>query len=234
MQKKMIAAYLDMLGTTDMIQSAGSAEACRNLHALYQRAYALGTGLTLGEIKIKIFSDNLILAQALDGKNDKAIISSFIQVIAALQFDSLSTYDWLLRGGITIGDLFMDDIMVWGEALVRSYQLEDHVAVFPRVVIDPTPDIYAALSRAGIHGNSWLQYDADGLYFLHYLYSRWNYRDLAQSMCRSFDHILERTRKSGGTISPGILQKLSWHKRYVNRFLRTLENPSALLRLPSI
>lgn len=32
---------------------------------------------------------------------------------------------WLLRGGIAIGQLFIDDVMVWGDALLKAYYLEN-------------------------------------------------------------------------------------------------------------
>jgi hypothetical protein len=43
----------------------------------------------------------------------------------------------LLRGSITFGDIFIDDKMVFGPALIRAYELEDQVAIAPRVIVDP-------------------------------------------------------------------------------------------------
>ena len=51
--------------------------------------------------------------------------------MCAGHFQELSASDsvgWLLRGGISIGQLFIDDVMVWGEALLKSYYLEDKIA----------------------------------------------------------------------------------------------------------
>lgn len=59
--------------------------------------------------------------------------------MCAGHFQELSVSDsveWLLRGGISIGQLFIDDVMVWGEALLNAYYLEDKVANYPRIIID--------------------------------------------------------------------------------------------------
>ena len=43
---------------------------------------------------------------------------------------------WMLRGGVAIGQLYIDEVMVWGKALLTAYELEDKVANYPRVIID--------------------------------------------------------------------------------------------------
>jgi len=228
-----IVAFLDMLGTTRLIQSESGEDARKKLRFLYQQMFALSEDQSKDEITVKIFSDNLLAAQKLDGENDRSVINHFIQSIAAFQFASVMDYHWLLRGGITIGDLYMDDIMVWGNALVQSHDLESNVAFFPRVVVDSSPDVLHRLHDAGIHEGSWLQYDTDAQYFLHYLYGRWGYRNLSTGLSQSFDCMVRAAQGRNGIIDKRVFQKLGWHKRYVNRFLRTLENASCYLCFPS-
>src|SRR5438876_10132066 len=43
---------------------------------------------------------------------------------------------FLLRGGITVGDICHDDEVVFGPGLNRAYELESKVAVVPRIVVD--------------------------------------------------------------------------------------------------
>ena len=43
---------------------------------------------------------------------------------------------FLIRGGVTHGNLYIDDTLVWGKALLDSYYMEDHIASYPRVVVD--------------------------------------------------------------------------------------------------
>lgn len=229
-----IVAFLDMLGTTRLIQSESSEEARKKMHFMYEQMVALSENQNKDEINVSIFSDNLLVAQKLDGENDSVIINHFIQSIAAFQFSAVIDYHWLLRGGVTIGDLYIDDIMVWGNALVRSHNLESGIAYYPRVIIDPNPDILNRLRDSGIFRDSWLQYDMDGQYFVDYLHGQQGYRNLSARLSHSFDCIIRMSQGKNGVINERVFQKLGWHKRYVNRFLRTLENPSSYLSFPPI
>ena len=58
------------------------------------------------------------------------MISAIIQV----QF---LKHGLLTRGGIASGSYFVDDMMVWGTALVKAHSLENSIAVYPRIVVDP-------------------------------------------------------------------------------------------------
>ncbi|MCB2297940.1 hypothetical protein [Clostridium tagluense] len=42
---------------------------------------------------------------------------------------------WLARGRIAIGELFFNEMMVWGDALLKDYGLENSIGIYPRVVI---------------------------------------------------------------------------------------------------
>ncbi len=44
-------------------------------------------------------------------------------------------FDIMVRGGIADGTFFADDTMIWGQALVDAYKIEETVAVYPRVVV---------------------------------------------------------------------------------------------------
>ena len=84
----------------------------------------------------------------------------------------------LLRGYVTVGDIYLDENVVFGPALVRAYELESELARFPRVIIDPVlyEDILresaGSTSRTGslgIHAvDGMLKFDADGMRFIDY------------------------------------------------------------------
>lgn len=48
----------------------------------------------------------------------------------------LASYDVLLRGGITIGDLYHDGSIVYGSAMNEAYLLESKKAKYPRIIAD--------------------------------------------------------------------------------------------------
>ena len=73
---------------------------------------------------------------------------------------------WLVRGGVTIDDFYVDDTVVWGPALVRAYEMENDEARFPRILLDvPIVNIFEN-SRID---NDYLCFDSDGKPFLNYM-----------------------------------------------------------------
>ena len=77
----------------------------------------------------------------------------------------------LIRGGMTIGQLFHDGNIVYGPAMNMAYKLESKVAVYPRIIVDK-PAInqyieYAKDDEDAIRDiESLLRKDRDGLFFV--------------------------------------------------------------------
>jgi hypothetical protein len=121
---------------------------------------------------VTTFSDHIVISypiermetDVLKGSSDFLVInqiSLYVSIIAA----SALKIGFLIRGGIAKGKLYHADGVVFGEALVKAYRLESHVAIYPRVVVsdDIVGNIQARLSP-------WVKRDFDGLscvdYFL--------------------------------------------------------------------
>ena len=56
-------------------------------------------------LHIKIFSDNIVIAQKVNEGRISDQIISIINLVSAIQFHALMQFDFWLRGGITIGEL---------------------------------------------------------------------------------------------------------------------------------
>lgn len=118
------------------------------------------------DIKFKVFSDNIIIAKKLSENTVDdvlTILSCVSNFLCAAVGDGVN---WLVRGGITLGDFFIDDTIVWGPALVRAYELEDKVANYPRVLLD-APIINLLQSKK--QGLEFICIDSDGMAFLNYM-----------------------------------------------------------------
>jgi len=50
--------------------------------------------------------------------------------------NSLIDYGFIIRGAITIGDLYHDERIVFGPALNQAYEIESTIANYPRVIVD--------------------------------------------------------------------------------------------------
>ncbi len=85
-----------------------------------------------GDPQVTQFSDCLTISTQADyiGKS---------QLVSALGFLSMSMLHqgFLLRGGLTIGELYHRECMVFGPAFLKAYELESRCAVYPRIILDP-------------------------------------------------------------------------------------------------
>lgn len=81
----------------------------------------------------------------------------------------------LLRGAVCMAQIYVDERIIFGPALVNAYLLEKSVAVFPRIVIDDELMTLAKNSSGSpmkMRGALWTEYltrGEDGFYFVDYL-----------------------------------------------------------------
>ena len=117
---------------------------------------------------------------------------------------------YLVRGGITIGNLFIDDTIVFGKALVDSYRLEDKTAYYPRIIFD-TKTINEIKKYDDLC--SFILQDFDDIFFLNYL-SIWHF--CGEALYHGFEKIKIRAKPK---LDERMLQKLNWHKNFINKQL---------------
>lgn len=168
-----IVAYIDILGFTNIINNDESGQHLKLIFNIYNQALAHINStkkiMSIEEIKIKLFSDNILLAIKLNKNYTKEeLIEKLYKLVFILryfQFDFLlNTYT--LRGGITLGKLFINDFFIYGKGLLDSYNMESKLAIFPRIIINET------LIKNIQHHKSVLLYlekDFDSFYFVDYL-----------------------------------------------------------------
>lgn len=84
-------------------------------------------------VMISSISDSIVLSIRV---NEKNAMNKIMRMIASITGTLLCQSQILLRGGIAVGKLYHDRQIVFGPALVKAYQLENNIAVYPRVVID--------------------------------------------------------------------------------------------------
>ena len=74
-------------------------------------------------VNVSTFSDNIVISTPVAEGN----IPYFLQSMAVMQLMTTSLH-FLLRGGISMGDIYHDEEVVFGPALNRAYELESKVA----------------------------------------------------------------------------------------------------------
>ena len=168
-----IVAILDLIGASEIINGERSETVMSIISHIFEQAYNTWPYLEsapdeLHGIKRVAFSDNIALALELpeDMSVDrvKSVTEYFIKYISVFQAAALG-YKLLFRGGISIGQLYMDSDtnFIWGKALVEAHILEEKTAVYPRVVLSQQ------LEQLELPDTTRIVKDFDGVYFVDYL-----------------------------------------------------------------
>lgn len=203
-----VVAFIDILGASELIKNSLD-ESLNAIHGFYELAIGMAgvADSYVERFEVSIFSDNIVLAVKV-GENC-ALIDAFknlIIIVIALQ--SILLYrNILCRGGITYGKFFKDDIMVWGDALVRAHELESKIAIFPRIVIDKS--LMGKFADEDVKKSSIEKYysiDFDGMFFVDFGNAGDNYSK------EIFDL---KTQASKYISSDRISQKYNWIIRYL-------------------
>ena len=208
-----IVAYIDLLGITNKIKSTDQQLAMNILHNLYTFSINVTKEVQIEEnkdIRFKIFSDNIIRAKKISSKTKQPKRDIRSLLMCAGHFQELAASDcvgWLMRGGISIGQLFIDDVMVWGEALLKSYYLEDKVANYPRIIIDRNV-VNEILQDSKLSG--YIRKDFDNLYFLNFLN---DCHFCGEMLMNGFKNM---QKEIGKDIDEKTYQKFCWHMNFVN------------------
>lgn len=223
-----IVAYIDLLGVTQKIASENNQFAMNSLHSLYLQSIEYTKRIAIEEyrdIKFKVFSDNIIIAKKLSSEPEQRMREIKSLFICTGHFQARAAGDpigWLMRGGISIGELFVDDVMVWGKALLRTYFLESKVANYPRIIVD---DSVINEINGKKEVNDYVKRDFDGLYFLNYLIDCDLVNEYSEMLINGFNKVQESI---GGKLDEKIYQKLYWHMDYVNFMMDSQGNNKKL------
>lgn len=211
---KSVVAFLDILGAGSLIKGDVN-ESLNVVHQCYEFVCN-----EIGEIyneslpvpQISIFSDNIVLSLPCENLSEENQLFSFFSIIAYSAI--MISYFWnkglLIRGGISIGSFFSDDLMVWGEGLTKAYYLESHIAIYPRVVVDPK---YYNLFQTACEPFKFkiLCDDFDGLQFVDPFYKTTNRNhELIKKFIKENVDRINKCKKE----DIKIIQKLLWLQNY--------------------
>ena len=126
--------------------------------------------------KIKIFTDNMVVAYPI--KDDGEVeIDEILDNVSEYQFN-LALEGLFVRGGISVGDFYINEDIVFGPALLDAHHTESELACYPRIILD---------DRTVERLQSYINYydtmpqqnkiliDTDGRWFLNYLNTIFRY-----------------------------------------------------------
>ena len=220
--KDAVVAFIDILGSSKEM-ARDPQNALNAVHNAYDDALKIYNAMCKDhrdKVQIRIFSDNIVLSCLCDDIGfEKALY--LIVILSALIQEKLLHYSVLSRGGIARGDFFSDKVMIWGNALVRAYNLESKIAIYPRIVIHPEliADTKYFLKKSNGDDDDlieWIAQDQDGLCYVDYFIDKFM-KDPALLLI-TFMEDNER-RKIDNLKDLKVMQKINWHGNYLHRKL---------------
>lgn len=135
---KSFCVFVDVLGYSSEIlefsKEGKQLEHFEKFYTTFLKATETIRDLQQPTIQTKIFSDNILIGAPINGLfDDETQLGTLAMFLKYLQLD-LTLEGYFLRGGWTIGDLFIDENIAYGDGLISSYNLEQ-TTNFPRIEV---------------------------------------------------------------------------------------------------
>jgi hypothetical protein len=136
--RRSIVTFIDILGFREMVRNRPAGEIGRILAVLGDVAegdvsgdeHPAGLARSIG------FSDSIVRACPIDSADQLGAL--FYELISLVHVQmELASLGVFMRGGLTVGDVYMRAGKIFGPAMVRAYDLESKYAIYPRVIVDP-------------------------------------------------------------------------------------------------
>lgn len=204
-------ASIDLLGVKNIIKSDADDINLNRIKSIYNSWPRILNDGYYQNMKIRFFSDNLVIALQ---TNKEGAADKILETIAWLCSHFLRC-GYKPRGGVTKGQFFVDDTFVWGPALVDAYLLESKDAIYPRIIIDES-----VISDTGKHLADWMICeDEDGKLCLNYLKAfggskeGW-IKDIESMLQMVENEIADLSRQSDSEEKEKIMCKLIWLKTF--------------------
>ncbi len=147
-------AFIDILGFSQFIEDYDSGNNPAVLSELYNALHTATPLLQKSELnpvnpimkdwdwkkylEIKLFSDCICVSTPVEHPQYNSYQHfRFFYMYLSGYINILMEKGFMLRGGLSMGSYYSDDLMIFSGALVKAYLLEKDHAKYPRILIDP-------------------------------------------------------------------------------------------------
>lgn len=237
MYRQAVITFIDILGFKHLISTGTFEEVSKKLKTIRRLSGAndQADGESFGP-KVVQFSDSIIRIRPLDSKANKEFRYGlmFHEMLDLVHMQGeLINHGICVRGGVSIGDVHVDDQTLFGPGFVRAYELESVYANFPRIVVDPAliqqlqedkrlasnhntlVDEFAYISKN-------IRRESDGIYFIDYLRSFQTEIDEPDDIpvfLRNHKELIVKNVGSATQLTP-VSAKYLWMASYHNSVIR--------------
>lgn len=134
--RKSYCAYFDILGFKEKIENNDISFFNRYLKILNKELRKIEHEKEefWKRFEIKVFTDNFVVGYPWQDKSGESELGDLFETLSMIQFNFIKE-GIFIRGAIALSDLFMNDNVVLGSALIDAYNLESKEAVYPRIII---------------------------------------------------------------------------------------------------
>jgi hypothetical protein len=172
--ERRLILFIDFLGFKEVVASTErDPDGLGRLLAAMDDIGTLGDASIFKSQRVTQFSDSVVMSYRV---TERSGVFWMINAIA-LTVISLAERGFLLRGAVTVGDLYHNARHIVGPAMVKAYEMESKVACHPRVIIDPAVIRLARRRRNEDHTpdeeeeyvRGFIAEDDDGQFFIDYI-----------------------------------------------------------------
>lgn len=175
-----VVAFVDLLGYRKAIRQADTKKKASDLLELLRRALDNGYVHLRHPLwpdrrpwEVRAFTDNILVSYPIHGSGDSEM-QSVLSSLGSYQLEMIRN-GFFVRGGIAVGELYIDQDLIFGLSSIQAYEAESKKAINPRIVLDKSAlecvkkylEIYGRIERSPESAD--LLQDEDGEVFLNYL-----------------------------------------------------------------
>lgn len=245
--KTSILTFLDVLGYRDFVKTPVEGVGLNEKLALLKRSIEKSYNYVRDNVipeaidsqrfwETRTFSDNISIFYPIRNEkisipghstcSDKAILALFhvVSLVSYLQMEMIRTGGFFIRGGIAVGEAYVDDNFIFSDGLIEAYDSEAKDAIDPRIILSKSVcTIVQNYIDKGRNGDDFdflycIGKDADGLYYVDYLKELTEKGEFSRDLylaCHK-EQILKKLEQFKGNSK--CLRKYLWSANYHNRF----------------
>lgn len=229
LMRKSFCAYLDILGFTEKIVSNDIKYFNKYLSVLEKELEYVEKRHSRSSFELKIFTDNFVFGHPWYDEYGEVELANIFWVLAHIQFN-FSLSDIFIRGAVSMSDLYMDENIVLGPAIIDAYKLETEKAVYPRIILSKEVievvkghTRYYREPKDSPQNREYLV-DIDGHHFINYLYilidGNYDYYDeVEKELLKHKRAVTKNINKHRDNFK--LHEKYVWIGRYHNYFCKT-------------
>lgn len=181
-----VIAFIDVLGYKDLIEKTSDSNISQDTLILYRRvldeayeilepytkflkAFTIGLPDLKNQYEVRGFADSIIIGFPIGENRTEAVLDRIFSLLAHLQLRMVLN-GYFLRGAISVGELHLDDSIVFGKGLLEAQEAEKIYACNPRIILTTSTKQEVDLNSEIIYlsPNPYLLRDTDKQIFLNY------------------------------------------------------------------